>query len=174
MSLITGNPNEDIFEQNPELEFITVVKDFIKKIGGKKKASKLLWSIYLTEDPNSKFYKGMDREERRKEVASNYLKEPDFDWGELEYFISLYPRFALSKEEVFFDIWATKLDEIQVYFKSTNITEFEDVEKLLKAMNQIPKILDGYEQMKSKMLLSTKKTKTYGGKQESLGESGEI
>ncbi len=174
VSLISGDPNKDIFEQNPEIEYISYVKDFIKKSGGKKKASKLLWAVYLTEDPSSKLYKGMDIEERRSEVSNNYLNDSDFNWDALEDLISFYPKFALSKEEIFFDIWARKLDEVQVYFKHTNIAEFSDAEKLLKVMAQIPKLLEGYEEMKAKMIVSNKKTKTYGGKQESLSESGVI
>lgn len=174
MGLVVGTPERDFFEQNPELEYITEVKNFIKKFGGKKKAGRLLWAIYLTEDPNSKLYRGMDIEERRKEVSKNYLNEPDFNWDELKDFISSYPRIALTKEEVFFDIWARKLDEVQVYFKETNLINFDDADKLLKAMNQVPKLLEGYETMKNKMIASQKNVKTFGGKKESASESGLI
>lgn len=174
MGLVVGTPDRDFFEQNPELEYISEVKSIIKKYGSKKKASPILWAVYLTEDPNSKLYRGMDLEERRAEVAKNYLNNPDFDWGELNEFIRTYPRIALTKEEIFFDIWARKLDEIQAYFKEVNLMDFDEVEKVLKAMNQVPKLLEGYEAMKNKMIASKKTVKTFGGKKESATESGAI
>lgn len=173
MSLISGDPNKDFFEQNPEIEYFSEVRAFIKK-HGKKKAGKYLWATYMTEDPNSKLYKGTDLEERRKIVSKNFLNEEDFNWGDIEDCISFYPRIMLTKEEVFFDIWARKLDEIKVYFNTTSIIDFNDVDKLLKAMNQVPKLIEGYEAMKNKMIASQKTTKVHGGKKESASESGAI
>ncbi len=172
MSIISGDPNKDIFEQNPELEYISSVRDFIKKQKKKSKASQLLWAIYLTEDPNSRLYRVMDLEERRKEVAENYLKEKDFDWKDLDDMCIQYGRIALTKEEIFFTIWSQKLDELQIYLRQTDIAS--DPEGIIKIMEKIPKVLDGYEKTKNTMLASKKKGKTYGGKQESLGEQGLI
>lgn len=170
MSLITGDPNKDIFEQNPEIEFISGIKEFIKKCGGKKKASKLLWAVYMVEDPNSKLFRIMDREERMSEVAKNFLGDEKFDWSDLDTIISSYGRIALTKEEVFFNIWSQKLDELQAYLKFTDISQ--DPESILKIMEKIPKIIDGYEETKNKFLVSHKKGKVLGGRQESLSESG--
>ncbi len=170
MSIITGDPNKDIFEQNPELEYISAVRDFIKKCKKKAKASQLLWAVYLTEDPNSKLYRVMDLDERRREVAENYLHEKDFDWSELDEICLQYGRIALSKEEIFFTIWGQKLDELQVYLKQTDIAS--DPEGIIKIMEKIPKVIEGYEKTKNTMLASKKKGRTYGGKQESLSEQG--
>lgn len=172
MSLITGDPSKDIFEQNPELEYIGSIREFIKEHGGKKKASKLLWAVYMTEDPNSKLYRIMDLEERRKEVAENYLLDKKFEWAALDKICLEYGRIALTKEEIFFTIWGQKLDELQAYLKFTDIAS--DPEQIIKIMEKIPKVLQGYEDTKNKMLAAKKKGKTYGGKQESLGESGQI
>ena len=172
MSLIQGDPSKDIFEQNPELEYISYIRDFIKDNKGKKKASKLLWAVYMTEDPNSKLYRVMDLEERRKEIAENYLNEPEFDWSDLDKICRDYGRLVLSKEEVFFTIWGQKIDELQVYLKETNISD--DPDAILKIMEKIPKVIEGYEKTKNAMLASKKKTRVYGGKQESLSESGAI
>lgn len=172
MGLINGDPGKDIFDQNPELEYISSIKEFIKSKGGKKKASKLLWAVYLTEDPNSKLYRIMDIEERRKEVSENYLGDKDFDWKDLDKICIEYGRIALTKEEIFFTIWSQKLDELQAYLKFTDISS--DPEGIIKIMEKIPKVLEGYEKTKNTMLASKKKGKTYGGKQESLGESGVI
>lgn len=172
MSLISGDPSKDIFEQNPELEYISAVKDFIKSSGGKKKASKLLWAVYMTEDPNSKLYRIMDIEERRSEVAKNYLNDEKFEWDDLDSICIQYARIALTKEEVFFTIWGQKLDELQVYLKQTDISS--DPEGILKIMEKIPKVVDGYEKTKNAMLAAKKKGRTYGGRQESLSESGNI
>jgi len=172
MSLISGDPSKDIFEQNPEIEYISAIRDFIKKHGGKKKASKLLWACYMVEDPNSRIYKTMDQDERRKEVADNYLKEPKFDWKEFEPFLDDYGRLCLTKEEVFFKIWGQKIDELQVYLKTTDIAENTD--QVLKVLEKIPKILQGYEDTKKVMIASNKKSKNYGNKVESISESGII
>lgn len=172
MGLISGDPNKDIFEQNPEIEYISAVKAFIKKVGGKKKASRLLWAVYLTEDPNSKLYRIMDREERRNEIAANYLNEKDFEWEELDDLCLEYGKIALSKEEIFFTIWGQKIDELQVYLKTTDIANNTD--QVLKVLEKIPKIVEGYEKTKSEMLASYKKNKTFGKRQESLSETGTI
>lgn len=172
MGLISGDPSKDIFDQNPELEYIGSIKNFIKESGSKKKASKLLWAVFMTEDPNSKFYRIMDLEERRKEVSENYLEDVDFDWDSLSEICKEYGRLVLTKEEIFFTIWGQKLDELQAYLKFTDIAS--DPEGILKIMEKIPKVLEGYEKTKNTMLASKKKGRTYGGKQESLSESGAI
>lgn len=114
----------------------------------------------------------MDLEERRKEVAENYLLDKKFEWADLDKICLEYGRIALTKEEIFFTIWGQKLDELQAYLKFTDIAS--DPEQIIKIMEKIPKVLQGYEDTKNKMLAAKKKGKTYGGKQESLGESGQI
>lgn len=69
-SLVTGDPSVDFFQQNPELEFYPFVAKI--KIDHKKKASDILWALYMAEDPKSKIYHGLDYEERIDVVEKKY------------------------------------------------------------------------------------------------------
>lgn len=113
--LVIGDPKESFFKQNPELEFMSPIKRLIRKVG-KKEAGRILWAVYLTEDPNSKFY-SMRRERKREEVAKNYLDDPDFNWDEYESIIQEYPNLAMSVEAKNYkrlnDKFQKMLDEVE-------------------------------------------------------------
>lgn len=96
VKFIKGTPDEDFFKQNPEFQYRSIVKRLIKK-EGKKRASKIMWAVYLTEDLNSTYYT-LRMEEKRKEISENYLEEPDFDWEEYQELIDAYPHMAMGVE----------------------------------------------------------------------------
>lgn len=95
-ALVKGTPEEDFFKQNPELQYRSSVKRLIRKVG-KKEAGRIMWAVYLTEDLNSTFYP-LRTEEKRMEVAKNYLEDEDFDWDEYESLIEDYPNMAMGVE----------------------------------------------------------------------------
>lgn len=172
MSIISGDPNKNLFEQNPEIEFISGIKDFIKDIGSREEASKFLWAVYMVDDPKSKLYKIMNEEERMADVAKNYLQKEDFDWNLLSEIRKEYIKISLTKEEKFFTIWGQKIEELQIWLKQTSI--IENTDQVVKIMKEIPKLVEGYEKVKNEMLAEKRKGRLRGGGKESLSESGAI
>ena len=54
--LIQGDPDKNFWEYNKELKFVTPFKKLYDDYGDKE-SSKIMWAIYLTEDPRSRFYR---------------------------------------------------------------------------------------------------------------------
>ena len=166
-NLVGGNPDSDFFEQNPELQYFHQVKALIKAVG-KERASKLMWAIYLVEDPRSKFYR-MEKESRLKEVAQFYLEEPDFDWeGDIKEVLEAYPRLCLSKAQVMFKIWADKMDEAVAYLKQLNFEE--DDTKIIRIMEKLGKMWDTFDKVKKKMVEEEQRDQLRGGAVKSFKE----
>ena len=97
---ITGDPDRDFFEQNPELKYISEFKQFRAE---HKKPSRLLWAAYFMCDPKSQFYK-IPEDARRVEIAKNYLEDEGFDWSVLKTIEQAWPRLILTKAEINYDI----------------------------------------------------------------------
>lgn len=69
-ALVQGDPAGDFLEQNPELKFLPFVQRILDR--HKTRASKVLWSLYLVEDPKSKIYHALIYEQRVYEVEKTY------------------------------------------------------------------------------------------------------
>ncbi|MDG1314744.1 MAG: hypothetical protein P8P29_04365 [Flavobacteriaceae bacterium] len=165
---VTGNPEKDFFEQNPEIKYMDIGHEVLKR-EGKVKASKVMWAIYLSEDPESQLYR-IPIAEKRKNIEDRYLSEVEnFDWNEIEYAIRMYPRFILTKEQGMYKIWGDKLDELTTHLKSLDITS--DDEKVIKIMEKTEKIWGSYEKVKTKMIDTIGKSQLHGSGTESKRES---
>ena len=80
--------DRDFFDLNQEFRVISEFKDFREN---NVDASRIMWGIYLVEDPESKLYKKIrDRQKRKDEVEKNYLNIPDFKWDDYTLYIKLY------------------------------------------------------------------------------------
>lgn len=77
-NLVSGDPAADFFEQNPQLRFYTFVDKMIAR-HGEKKASDIMWSLYLVEDPKSKIYYGIHYDDRVEKVEKKYNISYQFD-----------------------------------------------------------------------------------------------
>ncbi len=69
-TLITGDPEKDFLEQNPELRYFPFVQKVCNKHKGR--ANDILWSLYLVEHPKSKLYYGLPKEETIGIVEKRY------------------------------------------------------------------------------------------------------
>ena len=161
MTLVTGNPEYDFFEQNPELKVVGVFKRLLEE-ETPEFASKVAWAIYLTEDPNSKLYR-MQRELRRAEVAKNFLDNPRFNWGKYDYLINAYGRICLTKEAALFKIWADELDELTAFLKQLSHDDERESRRKVQIMKDMEKIWKSYEAVKAKMIESEKESQLRGG-----------
>lgn len=162
--MITGNPDKDFFEQNPELKYKTEFKKLLEEYP--KEASKVAWATYLLEDPNSKFYR-VPREERLKEVENNYYK---IDYKKFKWFMDAYSRNVLTKEQSMFKIHCDKLDELTAFLKELSLDDESQFKKYISIMDKLPKIWDAFETIKTKMNEEESKSKIRGGAKESSRE----
>ena len=154
---VQGNPELDFFEQNPELRYFPVIQQLLKSVGPDV-ASRICWAVYLTEDPESKYY-AMDKEDRRNVIAENYLKIPDFNWDEYSYLISEYPNMAMSQTKKWYKVLIDKMDEQISSINDLELETEKDFEKFMSFYTKIKVMFEGvdkveakYQQEKSKII----------------------
>ena len=97
MNKLVINLDGNFFENNPEMRYFDEPARIIE-LHGEKEASKVMHAIYLTEDPNSDFYT-FSKEDRRKLVQRNYLKQEEFEWEEYDNIIRAWPGWFLTSIE---------------------------------------------------------------------------
>jgi hypothetical protein len=159
MSAVKGNINQDFFDQNSEFSTLPEVKKLLQ--GDPKNASKIMWSIYLIEDPASTYFR-IPREERIVEVKREYY---NIDLPRYDKLIAEYTRFSMSKEEVMLKFFWDTLDGLVMKLKSSGTTE------QLKILEKIPKIWDGLTKIQEKIREEGSKTKIKGNAKEGARES---
>jgi hypothetical protein len=165
---VRGNPALDFFEQNPELEFREPCVTLLKN-EKKQEASKIMWAIYMLEDPDSQFYR-LPVNQRKEEIENNFLKDNKFDWEKYKYVVDGYPSLVFSKEKYMFKIWSDKLDQLTSYLKDLDFSKEKESEKALKIMKEMKPIWEGYEKVKGKMVEEESKTNLRGGAKQSSRE----
>lgn len=163
-NFVNGDPAVDFFEQNPEHKFTKLFVDLISEYG-ESRASKLAWSIYMLEDPNSSKHR-YEREERKKEIAELYLNEPDFDWDSIKRECNDYASVCLNEETRLYKFWSDFLEEIRVQLK-----DIPDVGARVKIAKDYYQAMESYNKSRKVWLEEKDKGgKLYGNKQESFSE----
>lgn len=154
--IIVGDPKKDFFQQNPQFEVITIFKELQKS---EKDASQIMWSIYLSEHPNSVLYRIKDLKERRKEISDNYY---NIDWDKYNNIINEFLKYTLSDNQRSFKIWRDKARELDDYIKNLNFETADDkIIKLFEKAKVIWTTLDLIEKRMSED--ETQGTKEGGG-----------
>jgi len=166
MNLVTGDPAVDFFEQNPELKTIEVFNELIANVG-EENASKILWSIYLIEDPNSRIFR-MPRGEKISEIKSTYY--PEFDLKKYSRIVDKYKSLILSKEERMYSIHVEKMDELTSHLDELKLDNDDDFTKYVKIMEKLPKVWDSLERVKKKMISKQSSNSIRGSGQRSARE----
>jgi hypothetical protein len=165
MSLVKGSPEHNFFLENPELKYISVFKKLLEEYP-EKEASKIMWSIFLYEDPDSKFYR-IPKELRLKEIQDNYYK---FKPEEFKEVIRSYTTLILTKEENLYKIQMDKLDEITVFLRDLSLDDGEQFKKSMQIMGKLSKIWTDLEVIKNRLIEVQNKTNIKGGAKESMRE----
>lgn len=165
--LIQGSPDKNFWEFNGELRFLTPFKKLIDEYGDKE-SSLIMWSIYMIEDPRSRFYR-MAKEQRTVEVTNNYY--PAFDPQKYPDAVTSYGYLTLSKEENLFKIQMDKIDELTSYLKQLSFDNEVDFKKSMQIMGKLGKMWTDVELVKSRMIESFNKSNIKGGAKESIRES---
>lgn len=108
---IQGDPEKDFFEQNPEVKYFPDFQKIIKEEGSKERASRVMWAVYLTRDPNSDWYH-MSTKEKEALAKESYLKDQEFDFDEYKWLIKAYEKNLMDVTERNFSVWVRKLEQM--------------------------------------------------------------
>jgi hypothetical protein len=164
--MVIGNPELNFFDQNPELRYISEIKRAVADYSDKE-ASKILWAIYMIEDPNSKLYR-IPKDKRIEEVKKNYY---EIDLDKFKELSKAYSGLiSMSKEERMFKVHVDKLDELTSYLQNLTLSAPDEFEKALKILEKLPKIWSGFDTVKTKLIESHEKTTLRAGAVESARE----
>ena len=158
---LEGDIDHNIFKLYPELKIIPEFKA-LKKEFGEDLASRYIWCIAKTEDPDSKLYNSK-QDRRRKLVEDNYIKD-SVPWEE-EIFkeaIWAYIRECMPPEKKFLKTWGDKLHEADVWLRERDVAAILGGSK--KEIDNWTHLVEEYEKNKEKYLEFKQQAKrTKGG-----------
>ena len=104
-------------------------------------------------DPKSQFYK-IPEDARRVEIAKNYLEDEGFDWSVLKTIEQAWPRLILTKAEINYDIWASKLDQLTTYLKELEFGVHDQL--ILSILDKSEKIWTSFKKVEALMKMEEK------------------
>lgn len=157
---LEGDLEDDLFKLYPELNLIPEFKA-LKKEYGQQKASKLIWAIAKTEDPESKLFRSK-KDRKRKLVEEQFLKE-EIDWESdlMKDALRAYIRECMTVIRRFLKTWSDKILEADRWLAE------QDVEKILSKkdyVNNFDNMIEQYEKYEEKYLEEkVQQTKKKGG-----------
>lgn len=113
----------DFWEQNPELRYVEPFAEFSKK----KDSSSIMKAIYLAFDFKSKFNRaGIPEEEAKRDIAKNYLKIKDFQWGEYHELTEAYKDKCKTKVQKSLEKFEADVVGFQNYMSSLSWEDEEE------------------------------------------------
>ena len=152
--------DRDFFDLNQEFRVISEFKDFREN---NVDASRIMWGIYLVEDPESKLYKKIrDRQKRKDEVEKNYLNIPDFKWDDYTLYINLYNEYSLSESKRSLKTWKDKAREMDIYLGTLKFGPDDD--RLFKMFEKATSYWAALEEIEKKVRAEAEGTNTIQGK----------
>jgi hypothetical protein len=173
---VKGSPTVDrFFDVNVELKIITEFKSLIED-RGEEEAGKIMWAIYMSEDPASALV-GMDPAERRSNISKNYLMNENFDWSVLDRTISAYRRHAMGTKKRQYAEYLQMMDERHSYLRTLSYEdvspkEAKEIDSLIKGSKAI---WDELEKIEKEYLTESETSgRVRGDKQLSALEMGQI
>lgn len=141
---VQGDPEKDFFEQNPQIKYFPEINKVVKE-EGLERAGKIMWAIYLTEDPSSKFYP-MHLLKKRELVQHIYLEDEEFDWEQYKELIEAYPEYAMSHAKRRYKRLSDKFDDLV-----HRLEDETDVTTLVRMYTNLEKILEGLDKAAKKV-----------------------
>lgn len=163
MGAARGNINEDFFLQNSDLTIAPEIKKLLEK-EERSVASKIMWAIYLIEDPDSIYFR-IPREERIKEVQKEYY---NIKLEAHKPLVDEYCRFVLSKEQAMLKFYFDAMDSLV-----TELRTRSDINNKIKILSNIPKIWEGLEKIQTRIKEDNSKTQIKGHAKEGAREKRE-
>jgi hypothetical protein len=114
--IVHGNPEVDFFIQNPEFNYIKEINSIKSKLG-EEETSKLLWAVYMIEDPYSRL-ESMPYQLRVQQVTTEYLKKEYSDTNnvttlkEYQELRKIYLDLIVPRSMKNYLVWKNKIDQI--------------------------------------------------------------
>lgn len=172
MGQIKGNPDFDnFFDKNYELKYIEEFNSLIENVG-MEYAGKVLWAIWMVEDPDSSLY-DLDREYKEKYVKTNYLKDDTFDFEEYYDVIKSFRRNTMSKKKRMFADYLIMMEERHEYMKT--LTYDEDYKQKDGMLLSTKKIWDELAKVEAEYIKEEGgEDRVFGGEKESALDKGLI
>jgi hypothetical protein len=155
---INFSPFEDFFTVNPEFKIL--LADF------QDTPSELLWAVAMYSHPDSKLF-NESPSKRRKLIAIDYLKDPDFDFSSVSDLVERFKEVSLSKAQRLLMNWEAKLHERDELIAAHPYT-LENHQELDKMIERTPKMWDQYFKIES--LINKEDNSAQGDVEESLIE----
>lgn len=163
---IQGDPDKDFWEQNPELKYFNCTRQLIEQVGPLV-GSSIMWAVYLTESPESKYYP-MDLAERRNIIATNYLKIPDFDWDKYDYLIADFPDISMSKVQRWYKALVDAFDNAVYEIKKFDVKKEKEFNQFIQVFSKLETMFKGIDRVEAKYEAEKEKFKESRGQ----GQSG--
>jgi hypothetical protein len=129
----------NLWEEYPDLEFITEFKE-LKDKEGAEKSNNILKAIYYIWDPKSdKRDSGFTEEELIKDINKNLIGEKNFKWSNYEKTKAAWDKYCLTKTDTILVEYETKISQVNEVIKTMpvtkeNIKEIGDYLKLQKSL----------------------------------------
>lgn len=129
----------NLWDEYPDLEFITEFKE-LKEKEGAEKSNNILKAIYYIWDPKSdKHDSGFTEAELIKEMNKNLIGEKNFKWKDYEHVKAAWQKYCLTKTDTIFLKYQTKIEEVCKVIDGVKVTkdtihEISDYLKIEKAL----------------------------------------
>lgn len=163
----------NFWDVNPQVKAPSVFNKLYTedKSKGKAQSGKLMWAIAFYADFDSK-YRALSDGERKKLIAEDILKNPDFDWSTVDYLIKAWDMFKSVPMKQMAE-WERLMNEKTEYMKTLkyNADTADEIEKRLLSNS---KLYAEYEEIMSRLVQEGEAGTMLGGSMESLTEKGEI
>lgn len=165
--------NASFWELNPQLKIPSAFNRLYTsdKSKGKAHSSRLMWAIAFFADFDSK-YRALSDSERKKLVAEDILKEPEFDWTTVEEYIKAWDMFKSVPMKQMCE-WERLMNEKTEYMRTLKYNA-ETADEIEKRLLSNTKLYSEYEEIMSRLVQEGEGGTMLGGGMESLTEKGEI
>lgn len=163
----------NFWELNEQFKVITPFTKLYTEDKSKSKAhsSKLMWAIAFYADFDSK-YRALSEGERKKLITEDILKEPEYDWIQLEVYIKGWEVFKSVPMKQMAE-WERLMNEKTEYMKTLKYSA-ETADEIEKRLLSNSKLYAEYEEIMSRLVQDGEAGTMLGGAMESLTEKGEI
>lgn len=160
---------QNFWDANKELTYLTPYAQFLKK-EGKRRSGRIMTAIWLVYDPKSSARQSGEREEEevKQDIATHFLKEKKFEWGEVRDIITAYTKDCRTKMEKEMDYWEMELMTRRAYQRSLPWeTQRKEKDEMLKTQKAL---FEDYLDVMKEVNKERAEKQFYAGTQKSLLE----
>lgn len=155
---VGGMPSKNYFEQYPFILYFDYVTELVN-FEGEERASEVMWAIHMVRDIESPFYKSTpDIEERKRQVARNFLNDVNFNWDEHKVLFENYHRFTCPREE------SRYIELHDIYDKQIMSLRASDSKDTINTLKSLKTILEGLEKAEAAFNKSREARRGVGGR----------